>query len=65
MGILDEFRSLYGEVESTEKEVPELNVYDPLYIQERIRILKEHPIRNRFRVGETYGRSWFLLERTD
>ena len=52
MGILDEFRSLYGEAESTEKEVPELNVHDPLYIQERIRILKEHPIRNRFRVGE-------------
>ena len=52
MGILDEFRSLYGEVESPKEEVPKLNVYDPLYIQERIRILKEHPIRNRFIVGE-------------
>lgn len=65
MGILDEFISLYGEVEQPKEVVPELNVYDPLYIQERIRILKEHPIRNRFRVGETYRRSWFLLERTD
>ena len=52
MGILDEFRSLYGEVESTTEEVTELNVHDPAYIQERIRILKAHPIRNRFRVGE-------------
>ena len=52
MGILDEFRSLYGEVESPTEEVTELNVHDPAYIQERIRILKEHPIRNRFRVGE-------------
>ena len=52
MGILDEFRSLYGEVESPTEEVTELNVHDPAYIRERIRILKEHPIRNRFRVGE-------------
>ena len=52
MGILDEFRSLYGEVESPTEEVTELNVHDQAYIQERIRILKEHPIRNRFRVGE-------------
>lgn len=52
MGILNEFNSFYGEEESHKEQVPELNVHDPMYIQERIRILKEHPIRNRFRVGK-------------
>ena len=45
MGVFSDFKDFYEDVE-----VPTINVYDPDYIKEKIRVLKSNPIRNRFRL---------------
>ena len=45
MGIFSDFKDFYDEVE-----VPTINVYDPDYIKEKIRVLNSNPIRNRLRL---------------
>ena len=45
MGVFSELEDFYEDVE-----VPTINVYDPDYIKEKIRVLKSNPIRNRFRL---------------
>ena len=48
MGLFEDFKRFY-EDEQNSVEVPTINVYDPDYIKERIRVIKSNPIRNRFR----------------
>ena len=45
MGIFSDFKDFYDEVE-----VPTINVYDPDYIKEKIRVLNSNSIRNRLRL---------------
>ena len=49
MGILEDFEQFYEE-EKNSVDVPTINVYDPDYIKERIRVIKNNPRRNRFRI---------------
>ena len=48
MGLFDDFKRLYDA--GPKVEVPVINVYDPDYIAEKIRVLKSDPCRNRFRL---------------
>ena len=41
MGVFSELKEFYEDVE-----IPTINVYDPDYIKEKIRVLKSNPIRN-------------------
>jgi hypothetical protein len=50
MGLFEDFKRFY-EDEQNSVEVPTINVYDPDYIKERIRVIKSNPIRNRFRLS--------------
>ena len=50
MGLFEDFKRFY-EDEQNSVEVPSINVYDPDYIKERIRVIKSNPIRNRFRLS--------------
>lgn len=50
MGIFEEFERFCNE-EQNRVEVPTVNVYDPDYIKERIRVTKNNQIRNRFRLS--------------
>ena len=47
MGLFEDFKRFY-EDEQNSVEVPTINVYDPDYIKERIRVIKSNPTRNRF-----------------
>ena len=49
MGLFEDFKRFYEE-EQNDVEVPTVNVYDPDYIKERIRVIKSNPTRNRFRL---------------
>ena len=48
MGIFNDFKKMYEEMDA---EIPRFNPYDPVYIKDRIRVLKANPVRNRFKVG--------------
>ena len=48
MGIFNDFKKMYEEMDD---EIPQFNPYNPTYIKDRIRVLKENPVRNRFKVG--------------
>lgn len=50
MGIFEEFERFCNE-EQNRVEVPTVNVYNPDYIKERIRVTKNNQIRNRFRLS--------------
>ena len=50
MGIFEDFERFCNE-EQNRVEVPTVNVYDPDYIKERIRVTKNNQIRNRFRLS--------------
>ena len=50
MGLFEDFKRFY-ENEQNSAEVLSINVYDPDYIKERIRVIKSNPIRNRFRLS--------------
>ena len=50
MGLFEDFKRFYEE-EQNDVEVPTVNVYDPDYIKERIRVIKSNLIRNRFRLS--------------
>lgn len=50
MGIFEEFERFCNK-EQNRVEVPTVNVYDPDYIKERIRVTKNNQIRNRFRLS--------------
>ena len=57
MGVFSELEDFYEDVE-----VPTINVYDPDYIAEKIRVLKSNPIRNRFRLCD--GKKRFAVRVT-
>lgn len=50
MGIFEGFERFCNK-EQNRVEVPTVNVYDPDYIKERIRVTKNNQIRNRFRLS--------------
>ena len=60
MGLFDDFKRLYDA--GPKVEVPVINVYDPDYIAEKIRVLKSNPIRNRFRLCD--GKKRFAVRVT-
>mgnify|MGYP002510611473 CR=1 FL=1 len=57
MGIFSDLKDFCDEVE-----VPAINVYDPDYIAEKIRVLKSDPCRNRFRLCD--GKKRFAVRVT-
>ena len=57
MGIFSDLKDFCDEVE-----VPTINVYDPDYIAEKIRVLKSNPIRNRLRLCD--GKKRFAVRVT-
>ena len=57
MGIFSDLKDFCDEVE-----VPAINVYDPDYIAEKIRVLKSNPCRNRFRLCD--GKKRFAVRVT-